>query len=197
MKVTKNRIKEKYNGNTNISKGDFTTKEEYKEYKSDLKNSERVTSNLKESIETEAKIQTSIDDFKATDPVNFDLANNLTFKDNNGAVQNLDVTIKSGSEYMNGGAATRTGYEKNADNSYKSTTSITTTMDYGVVNTVSNALAYEMGHAYNIAQNPNKSMLDTNTHNCQDPANRNSFQSKTAMDQQNNYDRLKALQPKK
>jgi len=40
-------------------------------------------------------------------------------------------------------------------------------------------------------------MQDTTTHNCQDPSNRNSFQSKTAMDWQESYDRLKALQTKK
>lgn len=192
-----NRIKEKYNGNLELSKKDFASKEDYKEYKSDLRNAERTAENLKESIAIEAKIQTSIDDFAKTDPTNFKLANNLTFKDGNGIEHNLDVTVKSGNEYENGGAATRTGYEKKSDGTYKSITSITTTMDYSVVKPVSYVLAHEMGHAYNISQNPNQSMLDTNTHNCQDPANRNTFQSKTAMDWQENYTKLKTSKPSK
>ncbi|WP_406845389.1 hypothetical protein [Flavobacterium soyae] len=44
---------------------------------------------------------------------------------------------------------------------------------------------------------PAETMVDTNTHNCQDPTNRNTFQSKTAMDWQENYDRIKTLTTKK
>lgn len=192
-----NRIKEKYNGNTDMSRKDFATKEEYKEYKSTVKMAKNIADDLKDSQATEAKIQASIDDFKATDPTNFGLANNLTFKDGSGVEHSLDITIKTGNEYINGGAATRTGFDKNTDGSYKSITSITTTMDYSAIKPVSNVLAHEMGHAYNVAKNPAETMVDTNTHNCQDPTNRNTFQSKTAMDWQENYDRIKTLTTKK
>ena len=55
-------------------------------------------------------------------------------------------------------------------------------------------LAHEMGHAYNNAQNPTQGIYDTTTINCQDPANRNTFQSKTAMDWQTHYNISKLAQ---
>jgi len=70
-------------------------------------------------------------------------------------------------------------------------------MDFGIVRPISNVLAHEMGHAYNNAKNPVQAMQDTTTNNCQDPANRNTFQAKTAVDWQEQYDRLKALQTRR
>ncbi len=191
------RMNEKHNGNMNMSKTDFASKEEYNEYKANREAFKDASKALDKSIATEAKIQASIDDFKVTDPTNFNLANNLTFKDSNGNVQNIDITIKAGNAYEYGGAVTKTGFVHNADGTYNSIGNIITTMDYSVVKPISNVLAHEMGHAYNNAQNPVKAMQDTTTHNCQDPANRNTFQSKTAMDWQQSYDKLKAAQVKK
>ncbi|MDH6254468.1 hypothetical protein M2347_004195 [Chryseobacterium sp. H1D6B] len=55
----------------------------------------------------------------------------------------------------------------------------------------SGAFSHEMGHAYNIAMNPAQARSqgagDSGTINCQAPANRNTFQSKTAMDWQENF----------
>lgn len=191
------RMNDKYGGNTNLSKKDFATKEEYKEYKSDRNSASNVSKALEKSIATETKIQTAIDDFKNTDPTNFNLANNLTFTDGSGTVQNIDIKVSAGEASSFGGAVTKTGFTTNADGTFKSIASINTTLDFGDIKPVSNVLAHEAGHAYNNAQNPSQAMQDTTTHNCQDPSNRNSFQSKTAMDWQESYDRLKALQTKK
>jgi hypothetical protein len=192
-----NRIKEKYNGNTEMSKKDFGSKAEYKEYKETIKGAENVADRLASSIKTETNIQTAIDDFKATDPTNFNLANNLTFKDGSGTVQNIDIMVNGGEASSFGGAVTKTGFATNADGTFKSIASINTILDFGDIKPVSHVLAHEAGHAYNNAQNPTQAMQDTTTHNCQDPENRNSFQSKTAVDWQQNYDRLKAIQTKK
>ena len=86
-KGQKANIDAKYNGNLELAKKDFATKVEYKDYKQSINNFEKSSKALEKSIATEAKIQASIDDFKATDPTNFNLANNLTFKDNKGNVQ--------------------------------------------------------------------------------------------------------------
>lgn len=51
-----------------------------------------------------------------------------------------------------------------------------------------------MGHGYNAAKNPTQSMNDTTQLNCQDPANRNTFQSKKAMNWQTRYDTIKFVQ---
>ncbi|OYQ49257.1 hypothetical protein CHU92_00410 [Flavobacterium cyanobacteriorum] len=191
------RMNDKYGGKTNLTKKDFATKEEYKEYKSDRNSASSVSKALEKSIATEAKIQTAIDDFKSTDPTNFNLANNLTFVDGSGTVQNIDIKVNAGEASSFGGAVTKTGFTANADGTFKSIAFINTTLDFGDIKPVSNVLAHEMGHAYNNAKNPSQAMQDTTTHNCQDPSNRNSFQSKTAMDWQESYDRLKALQTKK
>lgn len=193
-----NRIKEKYNGNTKMTKNDFESKDEYKEYKDNIKNAENAADDLAESIKTEANIKAAIDDFKATDPTNFNLANNLTYKDSDGVTKNLDVTIVSGNASEYGGAVTRVSFNPNVDKSYNSIRSINTTLDFRVVRPISNVLAHEMGHAYNNAKNPAKGMKDTTTMNCQDSENRNTFQSKTAMDWQESYDtKKKALRTKK
>jgi Mlc titration factor MtfA (ptsG expression regulator) len=180
-----------------MSKKDFDSKAEYKEYKENIRNAEKTADNLASSIKTEANIQTAIDDFKATDPTNFNLANNLTFKDSSGATQNLDITIQGGRASEFGGAVTRVSFEPNADKSYKSIFSIDTILDFRTVKPISNVLAHEMAHAYDNAQNPVQGMQDTTTINCQDSANRNSFQSKTAVDWQEHYDTPKALKIKK
>lgn len=56
----------------------------------------------------------------------------------------------------------------------------------------SDVLAHEFGHAIDIAKDPQKFYLETKTnpeHNCQDPANRNHPQSKTAMDWQERFNK--------
>jgi hypothetical protein len=189
-KGQKANIDAKYNGNLELAKKDFATKVEY--YEQSIDNFEKSSKALEKSIATEAKIQASIDDFKATDPTNFNLANNLTFKDNKGNVQKIDINVNSGEASSFGGAVTKAGFDK-----FGNILLITTTLDFGDIKPVSNVLAHEAGHAYNIAKNPAKAMLDKTTLNCKDPANRNSFQSKTAWDWEDSYDMLKALQTKK
>ncbi|MCD0476767.1 DUF6443 domain-containing protein [Flavobacterium sp. EDS] len=195
-KAQQENLNNKYNGNTNLSKKDFASKEEYKEYKSTVNSFEKISNALEKSVAAEANIQASIDDFKATDPTNFDKANNLTSTDSNGTVQNIDITLNAGNAYEFGGAVTKTGFNKNTDGTFNSIASISTTLDFGTIKPVSNVLAHEMGHAYNNVQNPTRAMQDTTTHNCQDPSNRNTFQSKTAMDWQERYDTLKAQNKK-
>jgi RHS repeat-associated protein len=194
-------LKDNYGGNRDLTKKDFATKDEYKTYKDKVNSLEGFEKSLEKSIVNEAKIQSSIDDFKTTDPVNFNLANNLTYKDSSGNEHNIDINVVSGSEYNNGGAATRATFVKGADNSYKSIDSIETTMDFGRVKPVSSVLAHEMGHAYNIAKNPAQAAAQgrgsNGTIDCQDPSNRYSFQSQTAMDWQERYIRLKNMKTKK
>lgn len=186
------KINDKYDGNLNLSRKDFNTKDEFKEYKADRNRFNEISNALDKSITIVEKIQTAINDFKETDPINFDKVNNLTFEDGNGDVHNIDVIVNAGKASEFGGAVTRAGFTKNADGSYKSIVSINTTMDFNIVTPKSNVLPHEMGHAFNIAKNPSQSMLDKRTINCQDPSNRNSFQSKTAIDWQMRYDNLKS-----
>ena len=187
----KQAIKERYNDNINLSRKDFSTKSEFKDYKSLINSSKNTANNLNKTIQAEEKVQAAIKDFKTTDPKNFDLANNLTFKNSEGTTLNIDVTITSGNASDFGGAVTKTSFELNTDGSYKSIDAIKTVIDFTVVNPISHVLAHEMGHAYNIAQNPSLSLKNPTTENCQDPLNRNTFQSKVAMDWQENYESLK------
>jgi RHS repeat-associated protein len=185
------KINSKYNGNLNMSRKDFSSKAEYKEYKSDRKTFANISNALERSIDNEAKIQASIDDFMTTDPINYEKANNLTYKDSDGKTKDIDVIVNAGKATEYGGAVTKTGFAQHEDGTYKSITSITTIMDFSMVKPESNVLAHEMGHAYNNAQNPARAMQQKITINCQAPSNRNTFQSKIAIDWQKRYDGLK------
>jgi RHS repeat-associated protein len=175
-------LDDKHGGDTHKSRKDFDTKEDYKAYKSSVKQYNMVSKALDQSIENEKNVQASINDFAESDPENFNKINNLTYTDSSGKTQDLDVTIKAGEASSYGGAVTRTSFFKNGD-----IESIKTTIDYDDVKPQSSTLAHEMGHAYNTAKNPMQAMKDMNTINCQDPANRNTFQSKTAVDWQQHY----------
>ncbi|WP_300094889.1 RHS repeat-associated core domain-containing protein [Flavobacterium sp.] len=188
-KGQKENIDTKYNGDMNMSRKDFSTKAEYKNYKESVSNYKESSKALDVSIAKEAKIQTAIDDFKATDPTNFNLANNLTYTHSDGTERSIDIIVNEGKASGYGGAFTQTAF--NTDGNIHS---INTILDFRLIKPVSNVLAHEAGHAYNNAQNPAEARKDITTHNCQDPANRNTFQSKTAMDWQERYDRLKSLQ---
>ena len=186
--LQKENIDNKYGGNTNLTKKDFASKDEYKAYKTSVNNYNNTSKALSESIKAEANVQAAIDDFASVSPEDFLKADNLTFVDGSGKEQNIDIVVKSGEASSFGGAVTKTGFTKNADGTFKSIASINTTLDFGDVKPNSHVLAHEMGHAYNNAKNPTMAMHDTTTHNCQDPANRNTFQSKTAVDWQERYD---------
>jgi len=83
-----NRMNELYGGNMEMSRSDFASREEFREYKNNRDNLNDYSTKLEKSVDAETKIQTAINDFKNTDRVNFDLANNLTFVDSNGTTKN-------------------------------------------------------------------------------------------------------------
>ncbi|RYX99681.1 RHS repeat-associated core domain-containing protein [bacterium] len=86
----------KYGGDTKLRKKDFATKADYKEYKNSVSNFKNSSKALSKSMAVESKIQAAIDDFRATDPSNFNLVNDLSFIDSKGNEQCIDVTVKSG-----------------------------------------------------------------------------------------------------
>ena len=185
------RFQDRYQGNTEMSRKDFGSRDEYREYKQDKKDAMNFSEKLAKSIDKETKINESIKDFATKEPENFKLANNLTFKDSGGKEHNIDVKVLAGNASEFGGAKTIAAYEKNSDSSYKSIASITTTLDFRMIKPVSDVLAHEMGHAYTQANQPVSSMADKETHDCQDSANRNTLQSKTAKDWQDSYPKPK------
>jgi len=187
----KENIQQKYSGNLNMSRSDFQSDSDFNSYKSSVDSFNKVGEALSESKATEANIQLAIDDFKETDPTNFNLVDNLTYIDGNGNTQNIDVKIIEGGAAAYGGAFTSVAFNNKQDGSFNSIESITTTMDFSIVNPISNVLPHEMGHGYNAAKNPVQYKNDTTLLNCQDPANRNTFQAKTAKDWQARYDILK------
>ncbi|MFY1046780.1 DUF6443 domain-containing protein [Chryseobacterium sp. GP-SGM7] len=188
-------INSQYGSNKNLTKKDFDSRKDYNKYETILKSLNEAQGNLDKSIAVEKGIQSVIDNFKGMDPDNFNLANNLQYKDANGATHDIDVVVKSGQASSYGGAFTATAFtstkDTNGNSQYFGIHSITTTLDLKKVSPFSGAFAHEMGHAYNTAMNPAQARSqgagDSGTINCQTPANRNTFQSKTAMDWQENF----------
>lgn len=174
-----------------MSRDDFQSDSDFASYESSVEKFNKVSVALSESRVTEANIQLAIDDFKETDPTNFNLADNLTYIDADGNTQNIDVEIMGGEASEHGGAFTAVAFNKKQDGSFKNIKSITTTMDFSIISPISHVLPHEMGHAYNATKNPIQFMNDTTTLNCQDPINRNTFQAKTAKDWQARYDIIK------
>src|SRR5690554_4472775 len=187
----KENLQQKYGGNLNMSRDDFQSDSDFASYESSVEKFNKVSVALSESRVTEANIQLAIDDFKETDPTNFNLADNLTYIDADGNTQNIDVEIMGGEASEHGGAFTAVAFNKKQDGSFKNIKSITTTMDFSIISPISHVLPHEMGHAYNATKNPIQFMNDTTTLNCQDPINRNTFQAKTAKDWQARYDIIK------
>jgi len=96
------------------------------------------------------------------------------------------------SEYR--GAVTETSFGKDSSGN-TIVSAIYTTLDFNLVSPNSHVLAHETGYAVNIFNNPSLGSKDTVTHNCQDPANRNTFQSKNAMDWQEHYNQAQKVYP--
>ncbi len=127
------------------------------------------------------------------DPEGFALADGLTYKDAKGKTQNLDIVIYS--------AKPDNGVEK-AQNSFgfDSTTGLVT-LNKAIIKIEpgvkpSNVLSHEIGHIFGFKHEPVNYFNACKTmHSCQDPANRNHTQSKSAMDWQENYDYLKKNYP--
>ena len=182
-------FEEKYGTDKNKESKDFTTKKEYKEYKSDRKKLEKSESKLKEAEKNYQLTEDRIQNFAKVDPENFAKVDNLTYKSKSGKELALDVVVKEGltgdfgrgfTSYLVRDATGRiTGNVLNITIGYSASIN-------------SNVLAHEFGHAVTIASDPvgYKNAL-TSGHNCQDPSNRDSFISKTALDWQERYDRLK------
>ncbi|WP_137905557.1 DUF6443 domain-containing protein [Chryseobacterium sp. 2VB] len=195
VKQRESLLNSQYKGNKNLTKKDFDSKKDYNKYETIVKGLNEAQGNLDKSIALEKGIQSVIDNFKGVDPGNFNLANNLQYKDANGVTHDIDVVVKSGEASSYGGAFTATAFtstkDTNGNSQYFGIHSITTTLDFKKVTPFSGAFAHEMGHAYNTAMNPaqarSQGVGDSGTINCQAPANRNTFQSKTAMDWQENF----------
>ena len=186
-------VKKLYGGNLNMTKKDFESKNDFKDYETRISSLKETKGLLDKSIQLENKIQEHIDAFKIVDPENFDLANNLKFKDASGQSYDIDVKVVSGSARELGGASTSAAFyaSPSGQDTYHSLASITTTLDFNKIkNPWSGAFAHEMGHAYNTAQFPAQTRGIRQTVDCQDPINRNSFQSKTALDWQQRFNTI-------
>lgn len=188
-------VNSQYGGNKSLTKKDFDSKSDYNKYENIVKGLNEAQENLDKSVAVEKGIQSIIDNFKSVDPDKFNLANNLQYKDANGNSHDIDIVVKSGQASSYGGAFTATAFtstqDTNGNPQYFGIHSITTTLDLKRISPLSGAFAHEMGHAYNTTMNPAQARAqgagDSGTINCQDPRNRNTFQSKTAMDWQENF----------
>jgi hypothetical protein len=187
----------KYNGWTDLSKKDFSNRKEWREYKKDRNNEKKSARELAKSLIAELKVQRAIDNMKNIDPDKFNLVNNLNFIDSKGATKSIDINVYSGNARNEGGGKTAVSFGTR-DKKFETINRIIVTLDFIVIKPESQVLAHEFGHAYNAAKNPERAMQKEPIHNCQDPANRDSFQSKTAMDWQDSYLKNKdALESKK
>lgn len=175
---------ENHNGNLSKTKKDFADKSAYRKYKESLRNFKNFKKDLAEAIQAEKKVNNTIENFKEIDPINFDIADNLSVD----IIVEAGKRSKIGKENMTnlGGAVTETKFS--TDKAGNATVSaIFTTMDFNIVSPFSNAFAHEMGHAVNNYNNPNQASQQKGAHNCQDPVNRNSFRSKNALDWEDHY----------
>jgi RHS repeat-associated protein len=183
----KKQTQENFNKNyssTSLSKKDFSTKVEWKSYKSarnDL-NSKQKTFDKAEA--TFQHTQQSIDNFAAVDPENFAKADNLTYKNDAGVTQNVDVVVTSGDTK---------GFDKGVTSFAVDTKGnivdnvINTTIDKSL-SIAADVLPHELGHGASVAADPVKYYeAIVPDHNCQDPANRNHYLSKNALDWQQQY----------
>lgn len=175
-----------------MKKSEFTKEgwKEYKERRDNLVDSEKLY-NERETKFNEA--QAHIEDMQNVDPEGFAFADNLTYKDAKGKTQNLDIVIYSGKPDK--------GVEKAQNTfSFDSATGLVSgnraivRIEPGV--RPSHVLSHEIGHLFGFKSNPAKYVsASQNLHDCQDPANRNHLQTKSAMDWQQNYDYLKQNYP--
>ncbi len=130
-----------------------------------------------------------IQNFANIDPENFAKVDNLTYKNKSGNEINVDVVVKGGITGEHMGGFTSLAVNSTTGNISGNSINITISANFGIS---SNVLAHEFGHSFTIASNPvgYKDAFSVG-HNCQDPANRNSFISKTAVDWQERFDDLR------
>ncbi|KGO92220.1 M57 family metalloprotease [Flavobacterium subsaxonicum] len=195
-------IDAKYQCQLDKKRKDFATRAEFKDYKTSVKNYKKSTEKLADSRVKEQQIFDAINNFAATDENNYNLVNNLEFKDSKGDTQCVDVVINAGVASGSGGGATAAKWTQNADGTYQGMSSIMTTLDFRIVDPISNVLAHEMGHAYGMTINPiDKFKFYTSgkvtQHDCQLPENRHHFRSESAMNFQESYDSNKRRKPGK
>jgi hypothetical protein len=168
----------------NLSKKDFATKGEWKAYqsaRSDLNSKQNAFDNAEATYQ---HTQQSIDNFAAVDPENFAKADNLTYKNDAGVTQNVDVVVNSGDVKGFDKGVTTFAIDTKG-NIYGNV--INTTIDKGI-STTADVLPHELGHSASIAADPvNYYEAIVPGHNWQDPKNRNHYLSKTALDWQQQY----------
>lgn len=165
------------------------TKEERKAYKESKTALKDATRDFNRAEAKYQHTQRSIDNFATIDPVNFQIANNLTYQNNAGETKNVDIVVKSGDASEFGGG--KTGINPLDSNGNIPLDKIFTTIDKGL-RVTSNVLGHELGHGVSIAASPlnyYNLMLNNPNHNCQDDSNRNSTLSQNARDWQDSYDR--------
>jgi RHS repeat-associated protein len=143
--------------------------------------------------------QKYIDNLKATDPTEFNRLDNLTYTDKNGASQNLDVHVSSGTVSGTFDKA-QTSFGLNANNGQLYYMNSEGNMVVNAVSVVldintqkTDLLAHELGHVSGLAANPTQYTADLRRYgdlDCQDPTNRNNPVTKPAMDMQDRFRRL-------
>lgn len=187
----KNNFDSKYSS-ADMSRKDFSSRREFKEYKSAKEGLAKAESKYQSAESSFQTTQASIDAFKSVDPEGFEKVDNLV---NDYTGSEIDVIVKSGYVPSNmGGAMTDAkpplsygNQELRGDGNIHITFDGTSRFSKGAT------MAHEFGHAVGIARNPYNSFSSLFTAkfsgnaNCQDPANRHDTFAETAMDWQERY----------
>ena len=141
-KGQKANIDSKYGGQLGLSKKDFVSqgygsKDDYENYKTSVKNFKSSSKLLEKAIQAEANVQEAIKDFENIDPVNFDIADNLSVDIIVGAGSKSQIKQEPMSQY--GGAVTESAYGKDVSGA-TFVSAIYTTLDFNSVSQVVTAL---------------------------------------------------------
>ena len=192
----KARFDSKYSGQ-DMKRKDFSSKKEFKAYKSAKEGLANSESNYKSAEAKFQKTQEAIDAFSSVDPEGFKQVDNLT---NAETGKSIDVVLKYGNPSPKSG-----GGETTADiNKYSGEINgnIETTVGYSARFNIGETVAHEFGHAVGIAADPigTRQAFYSNRNNpnrsCQNPENRDSVMSKIAMDWQQRFNLLsKTMKP--
>ncbi|MPT36865.1 MAG: RHS repeat-associated core domain-containing protein [Flavobacterium sp.] len=188
---TKNEAKSDFDSkysSENMSKKDFDSKEKWNDYKESKKILNDANKNYEKAQADFDKVQSIIDNFSNIDPDNFNRIDNLTYKNNQNEEQNIDVIVSVKNSYEYGGAKNEFSYNP-IDGNIRSN-KVWVRID-GSMSNNGYAVPHEFGHIVGMAESPAAYYNATRvTHDCQDPKNRNSIQSKSAMDWQERYIKL-------
>ena len=191
------KAKEAYNkGNyksDKMSKKDFASKSEYKEYK-------KLRNEVNNATSANNHTQAAIDNFKKIDPDGYKKANNLTYADKNGNTHNLDINVSSATVNNVDKGSTSFGLDGNTGQIFYTDAgkiiadAVQTVIDMNTP-TDGDVFAHETGHAESLAASPSAYYSAASgapaNYDCQDPANRNNIISKGAMDAQSHFDQAK------